>query len=173
MIEPIIPQEQDSRRHAEHCLKGLGSLSLVVWSRCCWSKRTFSMFRNATIYTVMLGILICPLCCGEGKEPTCTASQAARSEGCCGCGHSTNEGGSTPAPCSDGCDHDCVCKGLLEGRAKLLLGSTDLWFPVFGDHHVAVEPSTCPPGSVFEIQTTHPHLTSGRAILVAFGTLLI
>ena len=131
------------------------------------------MFRNLTVYAVMLGILICPLYCGEGKESSSSASQVAQSGSCCGCGQPTDESQKSPAPCSDGCIGDCVCKGLLIERAKILDTCTDLWLPVFTADNDGLKSIVRSSRQFSSERTVHPHLNSGRAILIAFDTLLI
>ena len=134
------------------------------------------MFRGVTNVMLILGILLCPLYCGEGSDAVSATTPSQCSDGCCGCGcnGSTDEGQNGPTPCHDGCGRDCVCKGLLEGPVKLLLACVDFWVPACVDYCVAVPASLAlSPGVVRPHSATHPDLCSGVAIRLAFASLLI
>jgi hypothetical protein len=134
------------------------------------------MFRGVTNVILILGILLCPLYCGEGHDAVAAASPSQCSADCCGCGYdrSTDEEPNGPTPCHDGCGRDCVCKGLLVRQVKLLLAYVDFWLPVCGEHFAAVSalPSLSP-GAARSHNATHPDLCSGVAIRLAFASLLI
>lgn len=134
------------------------------------------MFRGVTNAILILGILLCPLYCGEGHDAVAAASPSQCSDDCCGCGcdGSTGEEPNGPTPCHDGCGRDCVCKGLLEGQVKLLLAYVDFWLPVCVEHYVAVPASLAlSPEVARPHNATHPDLCSGVAIRLAFASLLI
>ena len=125
---------------------------------------------------LILGILLCPLYCGEGHAVVAAASAPECLNDCCGCGcdGSTDEGRNGPSPCSDGCGRDCVCKGLLDEQVKLLLACVDFWLPACGEHCVAVPASLAlSPEVARPHNATHPDLCSGVAIRLAFASLLI
>ena len=134
------------------------------------------MFRGVTSVILILGILLCPLYCGQRDDAGCAATPSQYSDNCCGCGceRSTGQRPSGPSPCHDGCGHDCICKGLLEGQTKLLLGCVNFWLPACGEHCVAV-PALFAFSSeaVRPHSATHPDLCSGVAIRLAFASLLI
>lgn len=134
------------------------------------------MFRGVTNVILILGILLCPLYCGEGRDAVAAASPSQCSDDCfgCGCDRSTDEEPNGPTPCHDGCGRDCVCKGLLDGQVKLLLACVDFWLPTCGEHCVALPASlTLSPEAVRPHSATHPDLCSGVAIRLAFASLLI
>jgi hypothetical protein len=134
------------------------------------------MVRAVTNAILILGILLCPLHCGEGVDVAGAAPVPGSLNDCrgCDCDRSTGEESSGPTPCHDGCDRDCVCKGLLEGHVKLLLANVDFWVPVRGEHCVAVSASpVLLPEGLRPDSATHPSLRSGAAIRLAFASLLI
>ena len=134
------------------------------------------MFRGPTNVILILGILLCPFCCGEGLHPVSAAPASESSNSCCGCGcdHSTDGEQNGRSPCHDGCGRDCVCKGFLAGHAKLLLASVDFWLPIYGEPYVAVPaPLASSPEVARPHNATHPDLCSGAAIRLAFASLLI
>ena len=134
------------------------------------------MFRGVTNVILILGILLCPLYCGEGYDAVAVASPPEFLNDCCGCGcdRSTDGEQNGPTPCHDGCGRDCVCKGLLEGQVKLLLACVDSWLPVCGEHSVVAPASlTLSPEVARPHNATHPDLCSGVAIRLAFASLLI
>ena len=134
------------------------------------------MVRGVTSAILILSILLCPLHCGEGVDVACAAPVPGSLNDCCGCDcdRSTGEEPSRPAPCHDGCDRDCVCKGLLEGHVKLLLANVDFWLPACGEQCVAVSASpVLLPEGLRPDSATHPSLRSGAAIRLAFASLLI
>ena len=134
------------------------------------------MFRGATNLILILGILLCPLYCGEGLDAVSAAISPQSLDDCCGCGcdRSTDEKSNGPAPCRDGCRRDCVCKGLLDGQVKLLLPCVDFWVPTCGEDCVAL-PASLPlsPEVARPQNATHPGLGSGVAIRLAFASLLL
>lgn len=134
------------------------------------------MFRGVTNVILILGILLCPLYCGEGHAVvSATSAPESLNDSCgCGCDRSTDEEQDDPTPCHDGCGRDCICKGLLEGHVKLLLACVDFWLPACVEHCVAVPASlTLSPEVVRPHSATHPDLCSGVAIRLAFASLLI
>jgi len=132
------------------------------------------MFRGVTNVILILGILLCPLYCGEGYDAVAAMSAPESLTDCCGCGRSTDEEQNGPSPCHDGCGRDCVCKGLLDGQVKLLLACVDCWLPVCGEHCVTVPaPLTFSPEVAGSRNATHPDLSSGVAIRLAFASLLV
>ena len=137
---------------------------------------TLAMFRGVTNVVLILGILICPLHCGEKHDAVAATSPPDSLSDCCSCDcdRSTDDEQNGPTPCNDGCGHDCVCKGLLGGHVKLFLACVDFWLPVCGEHCVAVpSPLTFSPEVVRPHSATHPDLCSGVAIRLAFASLLI
>ena len=132
------------------------------------------MFRGVTNVILILGILLCPLNCGGGYDDDAAAPRTESLNDCCGCDGSTDEGQNGPSPCHDGCDRDCVCKGLLAGQVKLLLACVDFWLPVCGEHSFTVPASlTLSPDVTRPHNATLPDLCSGIAIRLAFASLLI
>jgi hypothetical protein len=134
------------------------------------------MFRGVTNVILILGILLCPLYCGEMGGTLSDTSSCRSSEAPCGCGCERSTGGEQngPAPCHDGCPHDCVCKGLLMGQGKLFFTCVDFRLSACDELCVAVP---APLGRSSEIvgahSSTHPELASGAAIRLAFASLLI
>jgi len=132
------------------------------------------MFRGVTNVVLALGILLCPLYCGERFDAVSAATLSQRSVECCGCDRSTDEEPNGPTPCHDGCSRDCVCKGLLDGQGKLLLVCIDFGVPAYGDYCVALPASlSLSPEVARPHNATHPDLCSGAAIRLAFASLLI
>jgi len=186
MIEPTLLDERDSRLVGRVGFTDSGALAFdgqsgytlpVYQSNLSpWTNETSAMFRGVTNVILILGILLCPLYCGEGYDAVAAASPSQCSDDCCGCGcdGSTGEEPNGPTPCHDGCGRDCVCKGLLEGQVKLLLAHVNFWLPPCGDNYAAVPASlTLLSEGVRLDSATHPNLRSGAAIRLAFASLLI
>jgi hypothetical protein len=138
------------------------------------SEKVSIMLRGAISLILILGILLCPLCCGGAVGAESAAPSAQSSDAClgCGCGQSTGDE-HEPSPCHDGCDRDCICKGLLAGQVKLLLACVSSWLSAGGEHSVAVPASATLSMGTRPLNSTLPDLSSGVAIRLAFASLLI
>lgn len=132
------------------------------------------MIRGVTSVVLTLGILLCPLYCGQGVHAVAAATPTACSGDCCGCDGPAGEGKSRPAPCHDGCSCDCLCKGLLGGHVKFFLASTHGWLLVCGERRVVLPASRVRlPETLRPRSPTHPGLSSGVAIRLAFASWLV
>lgn len=139
------------------------------------------MLRGASLFLVMLGILICPFNCTGGLESAAASSfggSCLTEEKVCGCGCSgSEEHAPTPTkdPCKDPCGRDCVCKAAVEGPSKLVTTLLTVSSPLDGNllglgaEHASGQPSL----SFCARSATHPDLLSGVEIRVAFASLLL
>jgi hypothetical protein len=133
------------------------------------------MLRGITSLILILGILLCPLSCGEAPAAEYAATSTQCIDACCGCScdQSTGDRQNGPSPCHDGCDRDCICKGLLEWHGKSLLNSSHYPAPGYGVGDIA----TASPASEVDLvgfyNRTHPSISSGIAVRLAFASLLL
>ena len=141
------------------------------------------MLRGVTVTLVTSGVLLCPVfCMGESNAARASSvfscSCSASPESACDCERSPCDSGrpsGDPSPADDPCRSECVCKGLVEGFSKPLLTSAELWLPVHDDPlstrivaFLSALREACRDKS-----PTHPDLSSGVAIRVAFASFLL
>ncbi len=137
------------------------------------------MIRGLFSQLWILSIAFCPLYCGAMAETATIASCCQRPDDACAYSHTHADGQHLPPPCTDGCERDCVCKGLLDDHEKHGVTLTDLCAlpaPQLDAFQLSiVRPATnlLSPSELRPQSAVHPDLFSGVAIPLAIASLLI
>lgn len=133
------------------------------------------MVRGLICGISILGIVLCPLKCGELDETPSAPVLAVFSDHGCGfpCDGTPLENSPNSSESHEGCHCQCICKGVVFTQVDFSV--------VFVSHYLAISDNPVAGSAVFTpccgelpaLNETHPHLYSGVCIRLLFSSLLI